>query len=118
MRKVVHIPSRKGPAWQNSQLLTSLFRDKPDVFWGGNGYLPLLSPKKTKLILMISLAIIIVVTVLSYFNYFSNLHYIDTKLKTQDLPNIADKVASRIRVNILPFVYGSIAMANDTFKAI
>ena len=70
---------------------------------------------KTKLILMISLAIIIVVTVLSYFNYFSNLHYIDTKLKTQDLPNIADKVASHIRVNILPFVYGSIAMANDTF---
>ncbi|EEU9585325.1 TPA: glycosyltransferase family 4 protein [Escherichia coli] len=53
VRKVVHIPSRKGPAWQNSQLLTSLFRDKPDVFWGGNGYLPLLSPKKTKLILTV-----------------------------------------------------------------
>ncbi|WP_323906312.1 glycosyltransferase family protein [Aeromonas veronii] len=53
VRKVVHFPFRKGPAWQNSQLVRSLFRDKPDVFWGGNGYLPALSPKKTKLVLTV-----------------------------------------------------------------
>ncbi|GJA91736.1 glycosyltransferase family 4 protein [Aeromonas caviae] len=51
--KIVHRPFRKGPAWQNSQLVRSLFRDKPDVFWGGNGYLPALSPKKTKLVLTV-----------------------------------------------------------------
>ncbi|HAU8299885.1 TPA: glycosyltransferase [Vibrio vulnificus] len=53
VQKVVHFPYRKGPAWQNTQLVISLFEDKPDVFWGGNGYLPLFSPKKTKLVLTV-----------------------------------------------------------------
>ncbi|MDW2252106.1 glycosyltransferase family 1 protein [Vibrio sp. 1569] len=53
VRKVVHFPYRKGPAWQNTQLTRSLFKDKPDVFWGGNGYLPLISPKNTKLVLTV-----------------------------------------------------------------
>ncbi|MEG0007285.1 MAG: glycosyltransferase family 1 protein [Aeromonas sp.] len=53
IRKVVHSPFRKGPAWLNSQLLRSLFIDKPDVFWGGNGYLPIFSPKMTKLVLTV-----------------------------------------------------------------
>ncbi|MBH9739865.1 glycosyltransferase family 4 protein [Vibrio navarrensis] len=53
VRKVVHSPYRKGPAWQNTQLAISLFKDKPDVFWGGNGYLPIISPKKTKLVLTV-----------------------------------------------------------------
>ncbi|CAI2315513.1 glycosyltransferase family 4 protein [Vibrio parahaemolyticus] len=53
VKKIVHSPYRKGPAWQNTQLLRSLFIDKPDVYWGGNGYLPIFSPKKTKLVLTV-----------------------------------------------------------------
>ena len=53
IKKVVHFPYRKGPAWQNTQLIKSLFKDKPDIFWGGNGYLPIFAPKKTKLLLTV-----------------------------------------------------------------
>ncbi|OOE62361.1 glycosyltransferase family 4 protein [Salinivibrio kushneri] len=53
VKKVTHQPYRKGPAWQNTQLIKSLFKDRPDVFWGGNGYLPLLAPKKTKMVLTV-----------------------------------------------------------------
>lgn len=53
VKKIVHRPYMKGPLWQNTQLAFSLFRDKPDVFWGGNGYLPVITPKGTKLILTI-----------------------------------------------------------------
>lgn len=70
---------------------------------------------KTKLIIMISLAMIAVVAVISWFNYFSNLSYIDTKLKTQDLPTLADAIASNIRNKTFPFIYGAVAMSNDTF---
>ncbi|WP_137505770.1 glycosyltransferase family 4 protein, partial [Escherichia coli] len=53
VRKVIHSSTYKGPVWQNTSLIYSLFKDRPDVFWGGNGYLPMLVPKKTKLILTV-----------------------------------------------------------------
>lgn len=53
VKKIVHTPFRKGPAWQNTQLIFSLYQDKPDIFWGGNGYLPFIAPSETKMLLTI-----------------------------------------------------------------
>ena len=41
----VSVPYRKGPLWQNTQLRSMLIKDRVDVFWGGNGYLPIGLPK-------------------------------------------------------------------------
>lgn len=46
-------PKLKGALWQNLQLLPQLFRDKPDVFWGGNGLLPVLLPGSTRAVLTV-----------------------------------------------------------------
>jgi glycosyltransferase involved in cell wall biosynthesis len=34
-------PKRRGPFWQNTQLVQMVAQDRPDVFWGTNGMLPL-----------------------------------------------------------------------------
>ena len=34
-------PKRRGPFWQNTQLVKMVAQDRPDVFWGTNGMLPL-----------------------------------------------------------------------------
>lgn len=33
-------PKRRGPFWQNTQLVRMVAQDRPDVFWGTNGMLP------------------------------------------------------------------------------
>lgn len=49
----VHTPYRKGPAWVNTQLKRDIYRDKLDVFWGGNGYLPYKMPNKISSVLTV-----------------------------------------------------------------
>jgi glycosyltransferase involved in cell wall biosynthesis len=46
-------PIKKGPLWLSSGLLTALRRDPVDVFWGGNGFLPLVAPRGMKRIVTI-----------------------------------------------------------------
>lgn len=43
----IHTPYRKGAAWVNTQLRKNVIADGVDVFWAGNGYLPLGLPQKT-----------------------------------------------------------------------
>jgi len=49
----VSVPYRKGPLWQNTQLRQQIIHDKVDVFWGGNGYLPIGLPNQIKTVLTI-----------------------------------------------------------------
>ena len=37
----VSVPRRRGPIWQNTQLVDMIRRDRIDVFWGTNGVIPL-----------------------------------------------------------------------------
>ena len=41
----VSSPKRRGPYWQNTQLVNMLRADRPDIFWASNGLLPLLIPR-------------------------------------------------------------------------
>lgn len=34
-------PKRRGPFWQNTQLVKMVAQDRPDIFWGTNGMLPM-----------------------------------------------------------------------------
>lgn len=70
---------------------------------------------KAKLVLAVSACMIVIVVVVSGFNFFSTLNYIEDSLENQDLPTIADRMRSNINVRIFPYIYGSVAMANDTF---
>lgn len=53
VRLEVHLPYRKGPLWLNTQALLSIKRDNLDLFWGGNGYLPVWLPTRTTSLLTI-----------------------------------------------------------------
>ncbi len=39
-------PKMRGPLWQNLQLPWALQRDRIDVFWGSNGLIPLVGPRR------------------------------------------------------------------------
>lgn len=39
--------NRRGPYWQNTTLLQMLHADRPDVFWGASGFLPISTPRRT-----------------------------------------------------------------------
>jgi glycosyltransferase involved in cell wall biosynthesis len=49
----VGTPIKKGPLWLSSGLLPALHRNPVDVFWGGNGFLPLVVPRGTKRVVTI-----------------------------------------------------------------
>lgn len=51
--KKVSMPYRKGPLWHNTQLRVAVIKDDVDVYWGGNGYLPLGLPKAIATVLTI-----------------------------------------------------------------
>lgn len=53
VRCCVTKPKFKGALWQNFQLLPQLFFDRNDVYWGGNGLLPIVLPKCTRTILTV-----------------------------------------------------------------
>ncbi|XOZ33097.1 glycosyltransferase family 4 protein [Halomonadaceae bacterium KBTZ08] len=44
---------RRPPHWQNTQLPSMLRADQPDVFWGTNGLLPLVTPRSTATVVTI-----------------------------------------------------------------
>lgn len=44
---------RRPPHWQNTQLPGMLRADQPDVFWGANGLLPLVTPRSTATVVTI-----------------------------------------------------------------
>ncbi|GJC01753.1 glycosyl transferase family 1 [Aeromonas caviae] len=46
-------PYRKGPLWQNTQLRSMVIEDAIDVFWAGNGYLPLGLPAEMGTVLTV-----------------------------------------------------------------
>jgi len=44
VQKHISQPRRRGPYWQNTQLLAMLRKVQPDIYWAGNGLLPFLMP--------------------------------------------------------------------------
>jgi len=46
-------PVRKGPLWMTAGLAPLLRRHGIDVFWGGNGYLPLVAPRSVRRVVTI-----------------------------------------------------------------
>jgi glycosyltransferase involved in cell wall biosynthesis len=45
--------SRRGAFWHHTRLAPALVRDKADLFWGTNGYLPLWTPARISSVLVI-----------------------------------------------------------------
>ena len=75
----------------------------------------MLNSFKSKLILVLSLCIAIVVVLSALFNYFSSLSYVSNKLKSEELPIMARSLAKSVSLEILALIHGSSAMANDVF---
>ena len=75
----------------------------------------MLNSFKSKLILVLSLCIAIVVVLSVLFNYFSSLSYVSNKLKSEELPIMARSLAKSVSLEILALIHGSSAMANDVF---
>ena len=75
----------------------------------------MLNSFKSKLMLVLSLCIAIVVVLSALFNYFSSLSYVSNKLKSEELPIMARSLAKSVSLEILALIHGSSAMANDVF---
>ncbi|QXQ06470.1 glycosyltransferase family 4 protein [Sphingosinicellaceae bacterium] len=44
---------RRGIVWRNTELATALQADRPDIFWGANGLLPIIRPRRMRTVITI-----------------------------------------------------------------